>query len=101
MRKFYKIIILVAVIYLAGIAAFAFLSGRKIGGSSISEQDVLFLNDIAYVILNLDSVKSDKAFVITDTAGNVIYDSRGGADGTFTVQTAIKNRYPYTWHHEW
>lgn len=98
MRKFYKIIILVAVIYLAGIAAFAFLSGRKIGGSSISEQDVLFLNDIAYAVKEngaLESVKGDKDYVVTDTLGNVIYDSRGEQEGTFTVQTAIKNRYPY------
>ena len=60
MRKFYKIIILVAVIYLAGIAAFAFLSGRKIGGSSISEQDVLFLNDIAYAVKENDVLESVK-----------------------------------------
>ncbi len=47
MRKSYKIIILVAVVYIAVIAAFAFLSGTKIGGSSISEQDVLLLNDLS------------------------------------------------------
>lgn len=98
MRKFYKIIILVAVIYLAGIAAFAFLSGRKIGSSSISEQDVLLLNDIAYTAKengDLESIESDKDFVVTDTAGNVIYASNGEMEGSVTVQTAIKNRYPY------
>ena len=103
MRKSYKIIILVAVVYIAVIAAFAFLSGTKIGGSSISEQDVLLLNDLSYKAKDnwdslqvLDSVKSNKAFVITDMTGHSIYDSRGGAGGTVTVQTAIKNRYPYT-----
>ena len=98
MRKFYKIIILVAVIYLAGIAAFAFLSGRKIGSSSISEQDVLLLNDIAYTAKEngaLESIESDKDFVVTDTSGNVIYASNGEMEGSVTVQTAIKNRYPY------
>lgn len=98
MRKFYKIIILIAEVYLIGIAAFAFLSGRKIGSSSISEQDVLLLNDIAYAVKEngaLESIESDKDFVVTDTAGNVIYASNGETDGTFTVQTAIKNRYPY------
>lgn len=98
MRKFYKVIIIVACVYLAVIAAFVFLSGRKIGGSSISEQDVLFLNDIAYAVkenCSLESVAGDKDYVVTDTIGNVIYDSRGETEGTFTVQTAIKNRYPY------
>lgn len=98
MRKFYKIIILVAVIYLAGIAAFAFLSGRKIGGSSISEQDVLLLNDIAYTAKEngaLESIESDKDFVVTDTIGNIIYASNGETEESVTVQTAIKNRYPY------
>ena len=98
MRKFYKIIILIAAVYLIGIAAFAFLSGRKIGSSSISEQDVLLLNDIAYAVKEngeLESIESDKDFVVTDTAGNVIYASNGKMEGSVTVQTAIKNRYPY------
>ncbi len=98
MRKFYKIIILIAAVYLIGIAAFAFLSGRKIGSSSISEQDVLLLNDIAYAVKEngeLESIESDKDFVVTDTAGNVIYASNGEMEGSVTVQTAIKNRYPY------
>lgn len=102
MRKFYKIIILVAVIYFAGIAAFAFFSGRKIGGSSISEQDVLLLNDIAYAVKEnpgsweaLEAIESDKDFVVTDVIGNTVYDSRDVSEEVISVQTAIKNRYPY------
>lgn len=102
MRKYYRIIILIAAVYLIGIAAFALISGRKIGSSSISEQDVLLLNDIAYTAQEnpgspeaLDAIESDKDFVVTDVMGNITYDTRGSEDDPFTVQKAIKNRYPY------
>lgn len=102
MRKFYKIIVLIAAVYLLGIAGFAFLSGRKIGGASASEQDILLMNDIAYTVKEnpgsaeaLDAIVCDKDFVVTDVLGNIIYDSRESEDESYTVQTAIKNRYPY------
>ncbi|MBP5180009.1 MAG: hypothetical protein J6127_01825 [Clostridiales bacterium] len=102
MRRSYKIIVIVACLYIVGIIAFAVLSGRQIGSSSVSEQDVLLLNDIAYTAQEnwgsldvLDEVSSGKDFVVTDTIGGVVYDSRGGSGDSVTVQSAIKNRYPY------
>lgn len=60
------------------------------------------MNDIAYTVKEnpgsaeaLDAIASDKDYVVTDVLGNIIYDSRESEGESITIQTAIKNRYPY------
>ena len=102
MRRYLKILVCIAVLFILGIAFFAVYTRHSYGDTSLKEGQIILLNDVASTAADnwgdlsvLDSVDATTDFVITNEAGQILYAS-GEADAEeLSSGTAIKNHYPY------
>lgn len=104
MRKYNKVIIFTALVWLVSLVIFYIYTDVCIQNCAANKTDTVLLNDIAKTAENnmtrlelLDNKDFDCEFVIVNDANTILYASLGDADkyGNMSVQTAIKNRYPY------
>ena len=102
MRRYLKVVIALAVLFVAGIAFFAFYTKSGYGDNSLKEEEVILLNDVVKTseenwgdLSVIDAIESDVGFVIVDELGNVRYDRDSGGLLMLTVESAIKCHYPY------
>ncbi len=100
MKNYYKFAVLLIILFAAGIAALA-AATAKTSDYSANEQDVVLLNEIAQTVGQhpdepdvISGMGSGSDFIILDTQGNTVYDTRSNGEH-ITVETAIKKRYPY------
>ena len=104
MKKYSKVILYTALIWLASLAIFYICTDVSINNIARDNTDTVLLNDIAKTVEDdmtsleqLDGRDFGCEFVIVNDANKILYASSGDTDkyGDLSVQNAIKNRYPY------
>lgn len=104
MKNYYRLVLLLGVIYFAAVMIFAGLAVRKNDSSAKQETEILQLNSIAKDAeqhwANLQELDQDYGtdFVILDQNGRILYDSDTNiAKDHLSIEKAIKLRYPYAY----
>ena len=103
MKNYFRTVFAIAVIFVLGIVVFAFSTLSGITASKLANETVVVLNDLTQDCAeNWDdlSVVSETdygvEYVVLDSSNGYLIDTRSGViAGRMTVETAIKNRYPY------
>ena len=104
MKKYSKVIIYTALVWLVSLAVFYICTGVSIRNITRNNTDTVVLNDIAKTAEEnmtsldaLDSMGFDCEFVIVSNINEILYRSSAVPDELdgMSVQAAIKNRYPY------
>lgn len=102
MKKYYKILVTVLVVYIIAVAIAAVISYKSPVAFSVNEEIVLKLNDIAYdcaenwdSLSSLDASAYDVDFIVLDQNNAVRFDSRPAGGESVTIEKAVKSRYPY------
>ena len=103
MKNYFRAVLLIAILFVFGIGVFALSTLSGITASSLANETVVVLNDLTQDCAeNWDdlSVVSETDYgvyyVVLDSSNGVRIDQRPGViAGRMTVETAIKNRYPY------
>ena len=104
MKNYYRLVLLLGVIYFAAVMIFAGLAVRKNDSSAKQETEILQLNSIAKDAeqhwANLQELDQDYGtdFVILDQNGRILYDSDTNiAKDHLSIEKDIKLRYPYAY----
>ena len=104
MKNYYRLVLLLGVIYFAAVMIFAGLTVRKNYSSAKQETEILQLNSIAKDAeqhwANLQELDQDYGtdFVVLDQNGRILYDSDTNiAKDHLSIEKAIKLRYPYAY----
>ena len=101
MKKYYELIILISVVWFSVVLVFGLITEGK---PETDPERILKLNDIVYDVeknwgdaSGLEKVDNGVGFVVTDLLGERVYATDAGdeAQDKYTVETAIKNGYPY------
>ena len=103
MKNYFRAVFALAVLFVLGIGVFAFSTLSGIKASQLANETVVILNDLTQdcaenwddlsVVLETDY---GVPYVVLDSSNGVRIDQRPGViAGRMTVETAIKNRYPY------
>ena len=103
MKNYFRAVFAIAVLFVLGIGVFAFSTLSGITASKLANETVVVLNDLTKdcaenwddlsVVMETDY---GVAYVVLDSSNGVRIDQRPGViAGRMTVETAIKNRYPY------
>lgn len=103
MKNYFRAVLLIAILFVLGIGVFALSTLSGITASSLANETVVVLNDLTQDCAeNWDdlSVVSETNYgvyyVVLDSTNGVRIDQRPDVKaGRMTVETAIKNRYPY------
>lgn len=104
MKKYIKVIIYTALVWLVSFAAIYIWTDVSIKNIASENTDTVLLNDIAKTAEEnmtrlelLDERNFDCEFVIVNDANKILYASSNDTEkyGDMSVQKAIKNRYPY------
>ncbi len=103
MKNYFRTVFAIAVLFVIGIGVFALSTLSGITASKLANETVVVLNDLTRDCAeNWDdlSVVSETDYgvnyVVLDSLNSVRIDMRPGViAGRMTVETAIKNRYPY------
>lgn len=106
MKKYAKVVIAIVCVYVLAVLVFVFLTNTVLINSSVSNDHVVLLNDITKTAGDnwkvpgaFDGIRSDVDYVVLDQNNQIVFDSRKiTSEGTkITVESAIKNRYPYSY----
>lgn len=105
MKNYVRVIINVCILFFIGMIGYATITGKHFRNFTENDIDVIQLNDIRETakenwnsLQNLDSEDFGVDFVVLDHVGNILYRSGSvQGDEKFTVEKAIKNRYPYAY----
>lgn len=99
MKNYFRIVIVIGILFVLGLAVFTAISFSNFAAPSIDNDTVVVLNDIAMdAAEDMNSVKSSDygvEYVVIDNSGNILADGRKDKSEKITVESAIKNRYPY------
>lgn len=103
MKNYFRVILALAVLFVIGIGAFAFFTLNSITASKLASDTVVVLNDLTQDceenwddLSVVSEVDYGVSYVVLDSSNGVRIDARPGViAGRVTVETAIKNRYPY------
>ena len=102
MRRYLKILVAIAMLFVIGIAFFAVYTKSSYGDTSLKEEEIILLNDVASTASGswddlsvLDDIEATTDFVVTNENGKIVYASGAADMEELTVGTAIKNHYPY------
>jgi len=98
-RSYFRIVIAAGIFFLLGLAVFAVISFNGAAVPTIDNDKVVLLNDIAMdAAEDMEAVKNNDygaEFVVIDNSGNILADTRTDKTQNPSVESAIKNRYPY------
>ena len=105
MRSYVRTVAVVALLFVCAIAVFGLIAWNGKGAGQVDGSKIVMLNDIAKEANDRDGLDARIAskgynaeFVILDVNNAVIYDSRtGSSKEDVTIESAIKNRYPYVY----
>lgn len=103
MKNYFRAVLLIAILFVLGIGVFAFSTLSGITASKLANETVVVLNDLTQDCAENWDDLSDVSetdygvyYVVLDSSNGVRIDQRPGViAGRMTVETAIKNRYPY------
>ncbi len=104
MKSYFRIVAVVAIIYVIGVLLLIFFTENLTSGKNGTKGEVSALNDIARTaeanrndLSVLDEYTFEFDYVIVDMTQNLLYinSSRYLNQEKITVETAIQNRYPY------
>ena len=113
MKNYYKIVIVIAILYFLAVLGLWYFSSRDDGSNSVRGKDIVTLNDITKdaadnwnKLEELNRKEYDVDFVILNTENLLLmssgksiknFDEKEVADQEITVQNAIKKGYPYAY----
>ena len=106
MRNYYKIVIVIAILYFLAVLGLWYFFGREDGFDSVRGRDITVLNDITMNAgeywdnlekLNEKGYGAD--YVILNTENAILFSSikTKSSDEVYSVQSAIKKGYPYAY----
>ena len=99
MKRYYRFIVFLVLLLAVGLSAVVKITGTD--DFSQNNKDVLLLNEISHKMVLDDmppeNTASEREYVILDINGNVLYDNRSDCLEVITVETAMQQRYPYTY----
>ena len=104
MKNYFKVVILLVILFIAAVAAFIFLTPSNPSDVKSSGEQVVLLNEITKCaeenwgsVSGLSDRFPGEDFVVLDINNSCLFDSRNGDDVTVvTVEEAIKMKYPYS-----
>ena len=105
MKGYLKTVAVVVLLFVCAVAVFVLIAWNGKGAGQVDGSKIVMLNDIAKEANDRDGLDARIAskgynaeFVILDVNNAVIYDSRtGSSKEDVTIESAIKNRYPYVY----
>ena len=106
MKNYTRLVIAIVCVYVAAVLLFVLLTNTGLVNTSVSNEHILVLNDIAQTAGDnwkdpnaFDGINSDVDFVVLDQNNSVVYDSRtnGTSSERLSVEAAMKMRYPYSY----
>lgn len=106
MKNYTRLVIAIVCVYVAAVLLFVLLTNTGLVNTSVSNEHILVLNDIAQTAGDnwkdpnaFDGINSDVDFVVLDQNNSVVYDSRTNGTSTerLSVEAAMKMRYPYSY----
>ena len=105
MKNYVRVIIVACIIFVIGMLGYAIIMEKHVRDFTENDVDVIQLNDIRETVKdnwntlqNLDSEDFGVDFVVLDNVNHILY--RSGSikeEAKFTVEEAIKCRYPYSY----
>ncbi|MBR4344290.1 MAG: HAMP domain-containing histidine kinase [Lachnospiraceae bacterium] len=106
MKNYYKIVIVIAILYFLAVLVLGFYVSREDSSDSVRGRDITILNDISMNAgeywNNLEKLKEkdyNADYVILNTENAVLFSSINNqkSDEVYSVQSAIKKGYPYAY----
>ena len=99
MKRYYRFAIILILLLTVGLIAVIRLTGSDNG--FVGNGDVIILNEIAHKAASGDitcvDTPQEREYVILDSNGNTLFDTRSDHSEVLTVETAIQKRYPYNY----
>ena len=102
MNRYIKVLIGIAALYAAGIILFAVVSSGMTDTDPTTESVIIAMNDISRTaeenwpeLKSLEEKTVPTGYAIINPEGERLYTSGEFPEGRVTVETAIKNSYPY------
>lgn len=106
MKNYYKIVIVIAILYFLAVLGLWYFFGREDGSDSVRGRDITVLNDITMNageywdnLEKLNEKDYGADYVILNTENAVLFSSikTKKNDEVYSVQSAIKKGYPYSY----
>ena len=106
MKNYYKIVIVIAILYFLAVLGLWYFFGREDGSDSVRGRDITVLNDITMNageywdnLENLNEKDYGADYVILNTENAILFSSikTKSSDEVYSVQSAIKKGYPYAY----
>ena len=105
MKNYVRVIIVACIIFVIGMIGYAIIMEKHVRDFTENDVDVIQLNDIRETVKdnwntlqNLDSEDFGVDFVVLDNVNHILYGSGSIKEEVkFTVEEAIKCRYPYSY----
>lgn len=102
MNKYFRILIVTAILFICGITVFALVTSGNIKEDSERESVIISMNDIVKTaeenwpdLSSLEKKNYSVDFVLLSTERRRLYTFGNVPDGGDSVESAIKNSYPY------
>ncbi len=102
MNRYFRILIAAALLFICGITVFAIAASGRIKADPAQESVIISMNDIVKTaeelwpdLSALDSKNSPVGFTVISPEGEILYSSGKVPAERVTVESAIKNAYPY------
>ena len=106
MKNYYKIVIVIAILYFLAVLGLWYFFGREDGSDSVRGRDITVLNDITMNageywdnLEKLNEKDYGADYVILNTENALLFSSikTKKSDEVYSVQSAIKKGYPYAY----
>lgn len=106
MKNYYKIVIVIAILYFLAVLGLWYFFGREDGSDSVRGRDITVLNDITMNageywdnLENLNEKDYGADYVILNTENAILFSSikTKSSDEVYSVQSAIKKGYLYAY----
>ena len=106
MKNYYKIVIVIAILYFLAVLGLWYFFGREDGSDSVRGRDITVLNDITMNageywdnLEKLNEKDYGADYVILNTENAILFSSikTKKSDEVYSVQSAIKKGYPYAY----
>ena len=106
MKNYYKVVIVIAILYFLAVLGLWYFFGREDGSDSVRGRDITVLNDITMNageywdnLEKLNEKDYGADYVILNTENALLFSSikTKKSDEVYSVQSAIKKGYPYAY----
>jgi len=102
-RNYIKVVAVILILFIIAIIMAAVITSAGMADTGVSSENVLILNDLNKKAQenwgnfeHLPEVRSGAEYVILSPDNIILFDNRSDKSAPVTLESAIKNRYPYS-----